>query len=100
PLTHESNDSVKMRFSSDLALDVESFRNAWSDVAHQFSSRWGIPLSSHVNLVEDADFPRAAIQFEWDADGRLPIDLEVPEGKAIVSITEDAPEAVREFHKK
>lgn len=94
-------DSLSMRFSGDLALDVPSFNHAWSDVAHQISARWGIPIPTRVHLIADPDFPRAAIQFELGGQTgkNVKIDLEAPEGTALVSIAE-APDSIREFHER
>jgi tetratricopeptide (TPR) repeat protein len=50
-------------------------------------------------LKSDPDFPRTTIQFEFRGQSLLSMDLEAPEGMALVSMKE-APESAREFHRK
>ena len=93
------DDALAMRFSNDRPFDVESFSHAWSDVAHQISERWGIPVPTRVRLITDPEFPRATIQFESGGRSITSMDLETLEGRALVAL-KDAPDAAKEFHRR
>ncbi len=98
PPSTDDDFALALRFSSDLTLDAQSFNRAWSEVAHQTTGRWGIPVPTRVRLISDPDFPRTSIQFEFSGQTRL-IDLEAPEGMALISM-DGAPESAREFHER